>query len=335
MNATLIQELFKITGPIALPEYNKIITAENFIQETQKAVEIEYDKKLNQPKKFIADLLPLFITALNDAFNTNYFEIVDILEQALGNKDLQMYFRDDLAQTRAREFNWTGEVDNLPARTDYLMVVNANISGQKSDAKIEQRILHRAEVASDGTVTNSVIVLRKHRGVKGELFYGVPNVNYLRLYVPAGSILLEASGFLPPLEHLFKNTDGAIPDEDYLRISGGFSVHRKSGALINNEFGKTVFGGWLQTDPGEESVAVFKYKLPWKINSPSLPPTNLKYSLFVQKQSGLDSDFVSELKLSETRKPLVFYPDSWRGDGKIFEIKDKIDKDKFYSLLLK
>ena len=54
----LLQDLLKVTGPIDMPEYGKTIDADNFTEVTQQEVEVDYDKDLNQPKKFVADLTP-------------------------------------------------------------------------------------------------------------------------------------------------------------------------------------------------------------------------------------------------------------------------------------
>ena len=56
INASLVERILEITGPIDMPEYGKVIDKSNFMLETQKAVELEYDKQANTPKKFIGDL---------------------------------------------------------------------------------------------------------------------------------------------------------------------------------------------------------------------------------------------------------------------------------------
>ena len=56
VNASFIEKLLVLTGPIELPQHGKTIDATNFLLETQKAVELEYDHEANTPKKFIGDL---------------------------------------------------------------------------------------------------------------------------------------------------------------------------------------------------------------------------------------------------------------------------------------
>jgi hypothetical protein len=74
-------------------------------------------------------------------------------------------------------------------------------------------------------------------------------------------------------------------------------VDQASGTMVSEEFGKTVFGNWVQTRPGETSTAVFVYELPFTISSGHGLIQAVKnkiglnsgpaYSLLIQKQSGL------------------------------------------------
>ena len=68
------------------------------------------------------------------------------LNEALSTKEIQVYFTDQDLQDKMSEFNWTGELLNTAKDQDYIEVVNTNIAGEKSDAKIEQMIEHQAEI---------------------------------------------------------------------------------------------------------------------------------------------------------------------------------------------
>jgi len=64
LNADLVADFLAIVGPIEMPEYGKTISKENFIEEVQKSVELEYDKAENKPKQIIADMAPKLISKL-------------------------------------------------------------------------------------------------------------------------------------------------------------------------------------------------------------------------------------------------------------------------------
>jgi hypothetical protein len=63
-NAGMIPNLIKLTGDIDLPQYDKHLTADNVILALQHAVEFEYDKVENKPKRIIGDMMPILIGAL-------------------------------------------------------------------------------------------------------------------------------------------------------------------------------------------------------------------------------------------------------------------------------
>lgn len=81
------------------------------------------------------------------------------------------------------------------------MVVNTNIGGGKSDANIKQTVEHQAVVQSDGSIIATVIITRAHEGIDdSDSLLGQLNSNYIRVYVPEGSELLDSGGFVYPDE---------------------------------------------------------------------------------------------------------------------------------------
>src|SRR5690606_20714588 len=86
-------------------------------------------------------------------------------------------------------------------------------------------------------------------------------------------------------------------------------TERQSGTQMFTENGKTVFGNWVQTDPGTRSVVTLVYRLPkgtvtMATKKQSIlselygntPGTRLTYTLLVQKQSGTNPvDFISSV----------------------------------------
>jgi hypothetical protein len=91
-------------------------------------------------------------------------------------------------------------------------------------------------------------------------------------------------------------------------------IDPSSGTHITNEFGKTSFGNWTITEPGQTTDVQFIYKLPFKAWNDD-KKSNLdnwakifqsqhqasNYQLVVQKQSGINSLFESQ----------IIYPNQW------------------------
>ena len=66
----VVADLLAITGPIEMDEYDKVLSAENFTDEVQMAVEVEYDREENQPKQTALSSGPLKDLAV--AFTSPY-----------------------------------------------------------------------------------------------------------------------------------------------------------------------------------------------------------------------------------------------------------------------
>jgi hypothetical protein len=298
VNATYVADLIALLGAVDMPEYGRTITADNFLSETQKIVELEYDRYANRPKAFIGDLAPLLLERAMHGSPENFFATLDHVNQGLQTRDLQLYFADGELQREVRQLGWGGELK--PTDGDYLMVVDTNLGGGKTDGVIKEEIDLLVTIDEAGAITNTVTITRTHFGEPGALFTGVNNVNYLRLYVPQGSTLLSASGFTIPDASLydFAPDDFAV-DDDLLYSMDTLLLDEASQTAIYNESGKTVFGNWVQTRPGESSTATFTYRLPFAVSAekPSAFlalakralgwPTTDEYTLTVQKQSGV------------------------------------------------
>lgn len=320
MDTFLFIDLLKITGEIAMPEYNKNIKAENFVYETQKQVEIDYDKAQNKPKQFLADLAPRLIAKI---FASNDFaSLLATLNKNLAERHLQLYFADSRLEEQMMALGWGGEFKQNPTG-DYLAVINTNIAGGKTDGVIKQTIHHQAKIEIDGSVVDTVTITREHRGQPGDIFTDLQNVDYLRVYAPAGSQMIRAEGFTYPEEKHFKVAEKWYKiDEDLKKIEQNQTIDEKSGTVITNELGKTSFGNWVLTKPGQTTTVSLTYKLPGKIKMEkpagwldslkevlSQNQDYLSYSLLVQKQAGTQADnFQSEIFLPPAWQPLWTEP---------------------------
>lgn len=302
LNTNLILDFLKITGPIEMPQYKKIITADNFIAEIQKQVEIDYDKTQNKPKQILADLMPLVLEKIMNEKN-NFVPFILALNKNLNQKNLLVYLEDQKLEKEIIAQGWGGEIkDNKTG--DYLAVVNTNIAGGKTDGVILQTVEQKTVIGLDGTVINTVKVKRTHNGDPEDTFTKLQNVDYIRFYVPAGSELLAATGFDWPDESLFKVPEKWYQlDEDLKRVEQNPLIDNRNGTVITTEYNKTVFANWVLTKPGQTSEAIISYRLPFKVEAPK--PQNwqdkvmsffggrklLSYSVYAQSQPGMAKNY--------------------------------------------
>ena len=274
----VIEQMLVITGPIAMPEYDTTVTANNFYTITQTQAERKYDDT-RASKKFIADMTPRLLDKLFSVDAATLLPVMQIVYDGLQQKDILVYMNDPFVQHEFSEHGWTGEIKQTSG--DYLQVVDTNIGGGKTDAAIQETIDHQAEIAADGSVVDTVTITRLHTGASDDPFAHVKNVDYLRVYVPAGSELISAEGFTQPEASLFLPVEGNYDqDVDLTEISGEIVVDGRTQTRMSQEFGKTVFGNWIQTEPGASTTVVLRYRLPFRVERTTWTPG--AYSLLIQ-----------------------------------------------------
>ncbi|MFH1405093.1 MAG: DUF4012 domain-containing protein [Patescibacteria group bacterium] len=317
INATYVADLLTLFNPFEMPEYGRTIDSENFLFETQKIVELEYDKQENQPKAFLSDLAPKILEEVESSSAEQYLKIVEHLLAGLSKKDIQIYFTDNTLEKEVINHGWAGQIHQTDG--DYLMIVDTNLGGGKTDSVIKQEAKLQVDISEDGTITNTITVERSHFGYRGSLFDGVNNVDYVRVYVPKGSKLLKADGFEIPDSNLFDEPDPEwIIDDDLKYRAETASIDPESRTNIEQALGKTIFGNWVQTKPGTTSKYSFTYELPFKAIDVQTKqsffekikifigfPETSKYSLLLQKQSGiLDRSIVVTINIPESMSTL-------------------------------
>jgi len=264
VNATFVEKVLALTGPIEMSEYGKTITADNFLLETQKAVEVEYDKQANTPKKFIGDLGTKLMARLSSMPREDWLKIAGLVSSSLESKDIQLALMDPSEEQIAERYGWNGRMK--PSSGDELAIVEANIAGQKTDGMVKEKVDQQVTVADDGSMQTSLTLTRTHTGTKGEMFSGVRNVSYVRFYVPKGSKLLSASGFQTPDAKLFKTIDSDVATDTEQGAIEATDVAGPGDMTISDEGDRTVFGGWLQLDPGQTQIIALTYQLPMTTN---------------------------------------------------------------------
>jgi len=315
LTPTLMQKLLRITGPIEMPEYDVTLDADNFIELTQYKVEVDYDKQENKPKKILADLAPLLLEKL---LSTSDLKKLSATAQAfvegLNEKHILLYSQDKELEDIISAQGWAGKI--LPTEKDYVSVINTNINGFKTDAVVEEKIEHQTEIQADGSIIDTVKITRKHNGGNSQYeWLNKVNSDYLRVYVPMGSKLLEASGQTreintPALDY---NSLGFKRDEDVQKEENNITIDPSSGTRVYQEEGKTVFANWVYVSPQESVTLTYKYLLPmrlFQINTNNSQKID-SYSLLAQKQSGsIGSLFSSSVTYPESYKLKWTFPEN-------------------------
>ncbi|MBI2436442.1 MAG: DUF4012 domain-containing protein [Candidatus Magasanikbacteria bacterium] len=353
VNSSVLERVLSVMGPIENKDYKIILDGETALEKLQYEVETYDNVEENTPKAILSVLLNQLIERIKEIEPHQVIGLVEQLHQSLEQREIQFYFRDEDVEQIFRDYGWTGEMIQTDENQDYLMVVNTNLGGSKSDARMRQKVYHQASIEADGSIVDTVIITRYHEGGDAH-FFDAANASYLRIYVPEGSTLLDAGGFVYPEESAFSvPLEYYLDDADLTRLEQEVSMHVGSGTRVTNEFGKTTFANWIVTRPTQETQVYFTYKLPFRAFEIDASAEEQKlslarvfdsftgdeelssYSIIAQKQSGSRSD------LSHT----VIYPENWRPVWKVGDelelsingasVETPFDVDKVYGVIMK
>ncbi len=267
VDTKLLVGLLKVLGPIGVPEWG------NFSAETDKrcdcpSVVYRLEEIADKPVSTMrtsrkAVIGPLMHSILANAFNSPKSKIGDLFNvgvTGIQEKHVLFYLFDEKAQKAVEAFNLAGRVREFDG--DYQLLVDTNFAGAKSNLFIKQKLEEKIEVAADGTVTKTINITYNNPFppsncslLQGGLCLNGQYRDWIRLYVPKGSELLETTG-------------SEIKPNTY------------------EELGKTVFevfyGDKYPLNPQSSTKVSFKYKLPFKAEK------GKTYKLLIQKQAGVE-----------------------------------------------
>lgn len=362
---TVMEKILDIIGEIDMSEnYGVSISSENFwhitqdiVEEKQITIKNSTDEDIasttiinieNNPKQIIKDMFQIIIDRLSENLNKDMFlKLLNTTLNSLNEKHILFYFNNEILSQKITEFGWNGKIKD--SMYDYLMVVNTNIAGQKTDKVIKEEIILNTEITDEGEVFNTLKIIRQHNGIKHEKYTGVRNVDWMRIYVPQNSELIFAEGFSAPNENYFERPENNWEiDPDILKTEGLAIEHEVSRTKIYKEQNKTVFANWAMVDPGETTTITLKYKLPFRVNTKDaeqgiwdeikkyINPSQKQigaYSLLAQKQPGsIGSAFTANLSLPNNLKPIWRYGDQVNKKNG-WEINKSLTQDNYWAAI--
>ncbi|NMB84498.1 DUF4012 domain-containing protein [Candidatus Roizmanbacteria bacterium] len=196
----------------------------------------------------------LFYKALGFSPSKYWGTLAQQMFKNMQEKHILLYFTDKELQTSVEKLNFAGRIRDFDG--DYLHVNNVNFAGAKSNLFVSEIITSQTKNEGGRVVREVTIDYRNpypHSDCnleRGGLCLNATLRNWLRVYVPKGSTLLE-----------FKGSEKKVQTYD--------------------ELGKTVFEGFLTVNPLGKATVVVRYSLP-----ASLSGKNDR--LLIQKQAGAD-----------------------------------------------
>lgn len=173
-------------GSLKLPSYAEPVVEAGF--ELRVLHEIELKVPLDVPrKKFLIEMADVLFARLFDLPAERLPAVADALKRSIGGGDVQLWFRDPARQHLVAGTEASGALPTNPG--DFLMVVDANMTGSKANLETVKQVDYSVERRPDARLVAHLRVEIRNQGAANDLN---PLYNsYLRIYAPAGSVLLN------------------------------------------------------------------------------------------------------------------------------------------------
>ena len=287
----VITRLLEYTGPIRLPKFGVTISKDSFIDTIQYEVETKYKARgLADPKEILSHLAPGLLKKVETLPRQT---LANLALDSLLQKAILFYFDRPEEEAFMNYLHWGGAVAGLPG--DYLAVVNTNINGFKTDRFIRQHVSLARAIDENGDIIDTLSITREHKGGSQPYsWYNKVNADYLRVYVPQGSTLLEVHG---QTKEAFSRTRdypalGFLQYPELAKTMASVRTDEDTTTSVWQESGKTVFGNWMYVSPQERATITYRYKLPFGAHTDT---ASVNAPLTVQKQPGITYTFTHSL----------------------------------------
>ena len=292
INSNILKNLFSLIGDIELEEYNITLDSEDPTTKIQKIV--SENKNTNNPKEIINKLFEKVSKNIFSIEENKIFELLNFANDSINKKHIMIYSKNPIIQEKIIRLGFSGNISNISNKNniieDYLAIIDTNIGGGKTSEFIDREVEHNIKIYTNGEIISELKITRQFLENE-ELENQEVKINreFIRIYTPYGSELIENKGFTKI------NTEKKqyIKQSDYEKLDNlnKYSyIEKETGTYIYNDEGKTIFGNFSLLSPGETQEIRIKYKLPFKIDYYSnFLNEYINYYLTLQKQSGIDN----------------------------------------------
>lgn len=262
----LVEAMRVLDGEIFVPEYNAKFTVQpddrcDGCPQVVYELEEFSDRPTGHVRADRKDILGrLLLTLMKKAMGVSpgqyWGPLIQTLMGEVNQKHILAYMKDPEQQKAIESLNFAGRIKEYEG--DYLHINDTNFAGGKSNMFTKHYITQDIDVGSDGSVTKTITIDYKNPSAAsncnleaGGLCLNAVLRNWLRVYVPKGSTLVEFTG----------------AGEEGIATS------------TSEDLGKTVFEGFLTVRPEGSAHVTLTYKLPFTI-------TGNMYRMLIQKQPG-------------------------------------------------
>jgi hypothetical protein len=263
-----VAPLLSLTGPIDVPEFKISLNAANFV-DTVVGLDLARDPN---HKGVIASAAAKIVSRLSHVQPDAVTRAIDILQDQVRTRHLQVYFNDPAVQAHTARLGVTDKLNPKQAG-DFMMETEDNYGGSKANHFVERQF-HLTLSRAGSTLHHQVVIDLVDRAPPEKAEIGPHYYSYLRLYVPAAasglSIRSAASAEYAAVRR--PGRQGQVPPP-----------------------GSQVVGGWIFVLVGGGLDG--RYEVTFSYDTPWAPGPDQAHTIYWQKQPGTTRDRV-ELSLS-------------------------------------
>ncbi len=324
-----LQQLLAAVGPLTVEGTEGPVTAENVIPYIRRAW-APADGSLTgewwqERKSFMGPLAEAFWKRVQEG-NADWFRLAETLARLLDEKHLLVYLPHPAVAPLLAGRGWDGALQ--PGQGDFLMVVDANVGYNKASAKVQQSITYEVDLRRRPPQAALTLVYTHTSSVD---YPCIPEFrydpvyeqmmdrcywDYLRVYIPQGSRLVDAPPVAVPGEALWWGEPESGEVAVYPAQEEGPWLSLETLLLVPPAAAQTRFFTWELPDgvvrwDGAEGI----------------------YTLRVQKQSGTAGHpLVVRVRLGEDMTLLTADPSPSVVDGSFIVFETRLDRDREFHL---
>lgn len=286
MDQAALRLLLQGVGPIEVEGAAGPVTADNVIAYMRSAKAPAPGEALDQEwwrqrKDFMRLLAGSLVARLQLDTALSLAGLSRLALQALTERHMLIQLDDPMAAAVLADRGWNGAV--RPGPGDYLMVVDSNLGFNKANAAVETQLAYTVDLSLPDAPSATLVVTHRNpsrgpEGCKHAPDYGAGDYaeliarcywDYLRVYLPAASALIDAAPQSIPAEWMIRGE--AVP----ARVD-----------TLDEIDGLAAFGTLLVVPLGQTVRTEFRFALPADIVIESANSTEWTYRLRIQKQAG-------------------------------------------------
>ena len=278
-------EILRVTGPIEVEGVNYPIDASNVIAYMRAAKTPTPEEAASPEWNNKAFINRITRALMHKIFNgeVELEQLATLSLKVLKERHVLLQVDNSVITSVLEKYRWDGAI--RPAGGDFLMVVDTNVGFNKTNAVVESSQVYEVDLPKTGSPQASLTVVHTNKAtgvdscnhwekirVEGEKDYPIQDCywNYLRVYTPKGTFLLDA-------------TPQSIPADWMIRKKSP----RTRVDVLDEELDGAQGFGMLQVVPASDSLTTrFQFLLPADVIQAGPENGQWLYRLRVQKQPG-------------------------------------------------